>query len=58
MRPSRQAMRFPEAGRAEIVEVPVPAPGPGEVLARVRAAGICFSDVEASRACTTCAARR
>src|SRR5512138_400172 len=44
---SMHAMRFPEAGRAEIVEVPVPAPSPGEVLIRVRAAGICASDVEA-----------
>jgi L-iditol 2-dehydrogenase len=41
------AMMFPEAGRAEIVEVPIPAPGTGEVLVRVRAAGICASDVEA-----------
>ncbi len=42
-----QAMKFPEAGRAEIVNVPVPAPGSGEVLVRVRAAGICASDVAA-----------
>ena len=42
-----KAMRFPEAGKAEIVEVPVPTPGPGEVLVRVKAAGICASDVGA-----------
>jgi L-iditol 2-dehydrogenase len=40
-------MKFPEAGKAEIVEVPVPAPDAGEVLVRVRAAGICASDVAA-----------
>src|SRR3954447_24286265 len=28
-----------------VTEVPVPTPGPGEVLVRVRAAGICLSDV-------------
>jgi D-arabinose 1-dehydrogenase-like Zn-dependent alcohol dehydrogenase len=42
-----KAMRFPEAGRAEIVEVPRPVPADGEVLVRVRAAGICHSDVAA-----------
>ena len=42
-----KAMKFPEAGKAEIVEVPVPTPGAGEVLVRVKAAGICASDVAA-----------
>jgi L-iditol 2-dehydrogenase len=42
-----KAMKFPEAGKAEIVEVPVPTPGPGEVLVRVKATGICASDVAA-----------
>jgi L-iditol 2-dehydrogenase len=42
-----RAMKFPEAGKAEIVEVPVPTPGAGEVLVRVKAAGICASDVAA-----------
>ena len=42
---SMKAMRFPEAWRAEVVEVPMPAAGPNEVLIRVRAAGICASDV-------------
>jgi L-iditol 2-dehydrogenase len=42
-----KAMKFPEAGKAEIVEVAVPTPGAGEVLVRVKAAGICASDVAA-----------
>ena len=42
-----KAMFFPEPYRAEIVERPVPVPGCGEVLLRVRAAGICASDVAA-----------
>ena len=44
-----RAMRFPEAGRAEIVEVPTPRVGEGEVLVEVKAAGICASDVAAFR---------
>ena len=41
-----RAARFPAASRALVLEnVPVPAPGPGEVLVRVRACGICLSDV-------------
>jgi D-arabinose 1-dehydrogenase-like Zn-dependent alcohol dehydrogenase len=28
-----------------VEEVPVPTPGPGEVLVEVRAAGVCLSDV-------------
>ena len=42
-----KAMKFLVAGKAEIVEVPVPTPGAGEVLVRVKAAGICASDVAA-----------
>jgi L-iditol 2-dehydrogenase len=42
-----KAMFFPEPHRAEIVERSVPIPGRGEVLVRVRAAGICASDVAA-----------
>ncbi len=29
----------------EVVELPIPEPGPGEILVRVRAAGICSSDL-------------
>lgn len=32
-------------GPLEVVEVPIPTPGPGEVLLRVSAAGICHSDL-------------
>lgn len=32
-------------GRLEVQTVPVPTPGPGEVLVKVRAAGICGSDL-------------
>jgi L-iditol 2-dehydrogenase len=42
-----KAMFFPEPYRAEIVERPVPVPEDGAVLVRVRAAGICASDVAA-----------
>ena len=37
------------AGQFEIREVPVPEPGPGEALIRVRAVGICGSDIHAYR---------
>ena len=42
-----KAMRFPEPGKAMIVDVSTPSPGPGEVLIQVKAAGICASDVAA-----------
>ena len=42
-----KAMRFPEPGRAELVEMLAPRPQTGEVLIRVKAAGICASDVAA-----------
>jgi L-iditol 2-dehydrogenase len=41
-----QALVLPEAGKFEIREVPVPVPGPYEVLCRVRAVAICGSDPE------------
>jgi len=34
-----------DAGAMEVKELPMPKPGPGEVLVRMRAAGICYSDV-------------
>ncbi len=34
-----------EPGKIEIVEVPSPVPGPGEVLLRIRRIGVCGSDV-------------
>lgn len=41
-----KAVRFVEVGRpAEIVDVPKPSPGPGEVLIRVAGAGACHSDL-------------
>jgi len=41
-----RAVRLVEIGRPlEAQEVPVPQVGPGEVLVRIRAAGICHSDV-------------
>ena len=39
-----QALVVLEPSRFEIREVPVPVPGPGEVLARVRAVSICGTD--------------
>lgn len=36
-------------GQLEIVDLPRPQPGPGQALVRVRAAGICGSDVHAFR---------
>src|SRR5207245_4960265 len=35
-----------EFGRLEVAEVPVPEPGAGEVLVRVRACGICGTDLK------------
>ncbi|NWF93834.1 MAG: alcohol dehydrogenase catalytic domain-containing protein [Syntrophaceae bacterium] len=34
-----------EAGSLEVKELPVPKPGPGEILVQMKAAGICYSDV-------------
>ena len=41
-----RAYRLIGAGRAEFVDEPVPEPGPGEVLLRVLAAGVCRTDVD------------
>ena len=40
-----QAACFAGAGKLELREVPVPEPGPGEVLLTIRACGICGSDL-------------
>ena len=41
-----QAMVLQAPGKAlQAVRVPVPAPGPGQVLVRVRACGICRTDL-------------
>jgi L-iditol 2-dehydrogenase len=44
-----QALVVLEPNKFEVQEVPVPAPGPGEVLARVRAVAICGTDVHLIR---------
>ena len=49
MSATMQALVVVEPGRMEIREVPVPAPGPNEVLARVRAVSICGTDVHLIR---------
>ena len=40
-----KAMLFPGDSQAEIKEVPTPKPGPGQVLIRMKAAGLCGSDL-------------
>jgi propanol-preferring alcohol dehydrogenase len=40
-----QAFQLVSAGTTELREVPVPEPGPGEVLVKVGAAGACHSDL-------------
>jgi propanol-preferring alcohol dehydrogenase len=44
-----RAFRLIAAGRAEIVDLPAPERGPGEVLLRVLAAGVCRTDVDLLR---------
>src|SRR5919201_1782286 len=44
-----RAYQLIAAGRAELVELPRPDLGPGEVLLRVRAAGVCRSDLSLLR---------
>ncbi len=40
-----RAVRFERVGQLTVVDMPEPAPGPGEVLLRVTVAGICQTDV-------------
>jgi alcohol dehydrogenase, propanol-preferring len=41
-----KAVRFVETGRPpEVIDVPTPAPGPGQVLLKVGGAGVCHSDL-------------
>jgi threonine dehydrogenase-like Zn-dependent dehydrogenase len=40
-----QALRLQEVGRLELVELPVPKPGPNEVLVKTSATTICTSDL-------------
>ncbi len=47
--PTMRALVVLEPNRFEIQEVPVPEPGPNEVLARVRAVSICGTDVHLVR---------
>jgi threonine dehydrogenase-like Zn-dependent dehydrogenase len=44
-----KALRIAAARRVEVRRVPDPAPGPGEVVVRLRAAGICGSDLHPYR---------
>jgi propanol-preferring alcohol dehydrogenase len=40
-----KALRYVAVGQApEVVEIPIPQPGPGQVLLKVTAAGVCHSD--------------
>jgi L-iditol 2-dehydrogenase len=41
-----RALVFSSPGQAEVAEAECPAPGPGEVLVRSQAVGICHSDLE------------
>jgi threonine dehydrogenase-like Zn-dependent dehydrogenase len=45
MKNTMKALIFPEPWKVECVEVPIPEPGPHDVLARVVSCGICGSDV-------------
>lgn len=41
-----KAVRYVETGRPpEVVDIPKPSPGPGEVLIRIAGAGVCHSDL-------------
>lgn len=40
-----KALRFFEPGKVAVVDVPTPEPGPGEVVVKIHATGLCNSDV-------------
>ena len=40
-----RAIVFEEVGRLAVVELPTPVPGPGQLLLRVRACGVCRTDL-------------
>lgn len=44
-----KALQFLALHHAELVDLPVPSPAPGEVLIRVDAAGVCHTDLEILR---------
>lgn len=44
-----KSIRIPEPNRVELVDLPIPVPGAGEVLLRVRASGICGTDIHILR---------
>jgi alcohol dehydrogenase, propanol-preferring len=45
MASTMRALRVTSPGHAEIVEVPIPEPGPGQVRLRVAGSGLCHSDL-------------
>jgi alcohol dehydrogenase, propanol-preferring len=40
-----RAVRYIGEARPQVMDVPTPAPGPGEVLVRIGGAGVCHSDL-------------
>jgi D-arabinitol dehydrogenase (NADP+) len=44
-----KSIRIPAPNQIELIDLPIPAPGPGEVLLRVRASGICGTDIHILR---------
>jgi propanol-preferring alcohol dehydrogenase len=45
-----KAAVVPELGAPlEIRDVPIPSPGPGQVLVRIETAGLCHTDIHAAR---------
>jgi NADPH:quinone reductase len=53
MRAARYATSGPDAGRLEVVELPVPEPRPGEVLVRLAVAGVNPTDWKSRRGSAT-----